>query len=124
MGFGGTTTVETGYPDTPGPSFKTLSLTGSIDGPVFGPLRYRAGAGMLKYLPDEEGIFADGGPLLLLLTAGADVQLASRGSFALMGRIRYDYHRFTTDELSAQGFSRTQDVHRLALGLGVDYRTP
>lgn len=121
MGFGGTTTVESGYPDVPGPSFKTLSLTGSIDGPVFGPVRYRGGAGMLKYLPDEEGIFASGGPLLLVLTAGADVHLMTRGSFTLMARVRYDYHRFTTDQLQSLGFSRTQDVHRLGLGLGVDY---
>jgi len=124
LGFGGVTIVEPGYPDVAGPSFTTLSVTGSIDGPAFGPLRYRAGAGILKYLPQKEGIFAAGGPLLLVLTAGTDIHLLTRGSFALNARIRYDYQRFTTDQLQALGFSRTQDVHRLALGLGVDYRRP
>ena len=124
FGLGGVTTVEPGYPDVEGPGFTTISLVGSVDGPAFGPLRYRIGAGLLKYLPEEEGIFAEGGPLLLLLTAGADVRLATRGSFTLMARIRYDYQRFTTDQLQFSGFSRTQDVHRLGFGLGVDYSRP
>jgi len=124
LGFSGVTIVESGSPDVMGPSFTTLSLTGSVDGPVIGPLRYRVGAGILKYLPDKEGIFAEGGPLLLVLTAGADVRLVTRGSFTLMARVRYDYQRFTTDQLQFSGFSRTQDVHRLGLGLGVDYSRP
>lgn len=124
VGFGGVTTVEPGYPDTEGPSFTTVSLLGSVDGPIIGPARYRIAAGMLKYLPDEQGIFAEGGPLLLVLGAGADVRLLSRQHFTLMARLRYDYQRFNTDELQFRGFSRTQDVHRLGLGLGVDYRRP
>lgn len=112
---------ETGQPDADGPDFRTLSLNVGVDGPVKGPLRYRIGAGLLKYLPDKEGIFRQGGPMLLLLSLGADAPIVHTGNVGLVARLRYDYQRFSTDELRTAGFARTQDVHRLGLGLAIEY---
>jgi hypothetical protein len=37
----------------------------------------------------------------------------------LMASLRYDFHRFTTDELAARGFSGTQGVQRVSLSVGL-----
>jgi hypothetical protein len=37
----------------------------------------------------------------------------------LMASARYDYHRFTTDELERRGFSQTQPVSRISLSVGL-----
>lgn len=121
LGLGKTRIQESGEADADGPAFRTLSATFGVDGPLLQPLRYRVGAGLLKYLPDKEGIFRQGGPLLLLLTLGADAQLLQKGNIGLVARLRYDYQRFSTDELRTAGFARTQDVHRLGLGLALEY---
>ncbi len=121
LGVHRTRIKEVGQPDADGPNFRTLSLNLGVDGPVKGPLRYRIGAGLLKYLPDKEGFFRQGGPLLLLLSLGADAPLVHRGNLGLVARLRYDYQRFSTDELRTSGFARTQDVHRLGLGLALEY---
>ncbi len=124
LGLGKTRINEAGFPTVDGPSFRTLSITGGVEGPLFGPLRYRGGAGVLKYLPDKNGIFARGGPTLLLLLGGIDYRLPMRGAIGVVARLRYDYQRFSTDELAGLGFGRTQDVHRLGLGLGIEYHRP
>jgi hypothetical protein len=36
-----------------------------------------------------------------------------------MGSLRYDFHRFTTDELDRRGFSQTQGVSRISLSVGL-----
>jgi hypothetical protein len=33
--------------------------------------------------------------------------------------LRYDWHRFTTDELERRGFSQTQGVSRVSLSVGL-----
>jgi hypothetical protein len=121
LGFGQTRIKEEGEADADGPDFKTLGLNLGVDGPVIGPLRYRIGAGLIKYMPDKEGFFRQGGPLLLSLGIGADAPIYRRGNIGLVARLRYDYQRFSTDELRSAGFSRTQDVHRVGLGLAVEY---
>lgn len=126
VAFGVTKTriKEAGFPLLAGPAFRTLSVTAGVTGPLFRRFTYRGGAGMLKYLPDKEGIFRRGGPLLLILTGGVDYHLPIHGPIGLAARIRYDYQRFSTDELQALGFSRTQDIHRIGLGLGIEYQSP
>jgi hypothetical protein len=121
LGFGQTRIKESGFPTTDGTSFRLLSISAGVDGPMLGPLRYRVGAGLLKYLADRDGIFRQGGPLLLLLTLGADCQIYTRGAMGLAARLRYDYQRFSTDELRTAGFARTQDVQRVGRGLAIEY---
>ena len=41
----------------------------------------------------------------------------------LMTSLRYDFHRFTTDELERRGFSQTQGVSRVSLSVGLS-RSP
>lgn len=124
LGFGGTRIKESGFPTIDGPSYRALSLTGGVEGPIFHHLRYRFGAGMMKYLPDKEDFFRKGGPTLLLLTGGASYHIPLSGSLNIVARLRYDYQRFSSDEFAANGFSRTQDVHRLGGGLGIEFQRP
>jgi hypothetical protein len=37
----------------------------------------------------------------------------------MMASLRYDFHRFTTDELEARGFSQSQGVQRIAATIGL-----
>jgi hypothetical protein len=36
-----------------------------------------------------------------------------------MVSLRYDFHRFTTEELTARGFSGTQGIQRVSAGIGL-----
>jgi hypothetical protein len=121
LGFGKTRIKEAGFSAYDGVSYKTLGFTAGVDGPMYKKLRYRFGAGLMKYLADKEGIFRQGGPLLLTLTLGSDYPVFTSGKVGVVARFRYDYQRFSTDELRTIGFSRTQDVHRVGLGLAVEY---
>lgn len=121
LGLGKTQVKEGGFPTVDGPSYKTLGFSAGVDGPLLGPFRYRFGAGLTKYLADKEGIFRQGGPLLLALTLGSDYHVFTSNKVGVVARLRYDYQRFSTDELRTTGFARTQDVHRLGLGLAVEY---
>ena len=125
LGFAGSRIEESGFPTTDGPGFRTLSVTFGVEGPLFSQFTYHGAAGLMKYLADDmEGIFRQGGPLLLVLAGGVDYHLPIRGPVGLVARIRYDYQRFSTDELRATGFTGTQDVHRIGLGLGLEYPRP
>jgi hypothetical protein len=124
LGFAKTRIKETGLSQYDGPSYRTLSVAFVVQGPLFQRFTYSGGAGLLKYLPDKEGIFRQGGPLLLILSGGVDYHQPIRGSLGLLARVRYDYQRFSTDELRALGFARTQDVHRVGVGLGLEYTRP
>jgi len=124
LGFAKTRIQETGLAQYDGPSFRTLSIAFVVQGPLFRRFTYSGGAGLLKYLPDKDGIFRQGGPLLLILGGGVDYHQPIRGSLGLLARMRYDYQRFSTDQLRADGFARTQDVHRVGFGLGLEYTRP
>ncbi|HXG43383.1 MAG TPA: outer membrane beta-barrel protein [Gemmatimonadales bacterium] len=124
LGFGGTTVSEAGVGRTDGPSYRTLSATLGYEGPVAWRIRYRASAGVLKYLPDKRDIFRRGGPAALLLGAAAEYRMPFGRGLDLFGRLQYDFHRFITRELEDRGFGRSQDVHRLAIGLGIGYLRP
>lgn len=99
----------------------TFSATIGLDGPLFKPpFRWRASVGVLKYLPTEDtGMFLQGGPLKFLMGLGAQYRRPVSSAIDLSVTLRYDFHRFTTDELQRQGFSQTQQVHRVGLTVGI-----
>ncbi len=107
-------------------SVTTLTGMANLEGPLaIPPLRWRIGAGLVHYLPGEElGAFALGGTTRYLVGAGVDFRRRSFGSWDLMVSARYDFHRFTTDELRARGFTQSQSVQRASLSLGLARSTP
>jgi preprotein translocase subunit Sec61beta len=109
----GATTVDLG-------TVRTGSITLGLDGPIMQGLRWRAGAGLLRYWPTEErGIFLRGGTTRFLAGAGIDYRHPILTKWDMMASLRYDFHRFTTEELEARGFSQSQGVHRIAAGIGL-----
>ena len=103
----------------------TLSAMANAEGSVSGPLRWRVGIGLIKYLPSEEaGLFAQGGPLRYFVGGGFDYRRPTFGSWDLMVSARYDFHRFTTEELRDRGFTQSQGVQRVALTFGLARSLP
>lgn len=104
----------------------TLSAMANLEGPLaVRPLRWRVAIGLVHYLPGEElGAFAQGGTTRYLVGAGVDYRRPSFGSWDLMVSARYDFHRFTTEELRARGFTQSQSVQRASLSLGLARSTP
>jgi hypothetical protein len=99
---------------------RTASVLVGLDGPIWNSLRWNAGMGGLFYWPSEEsGIFLQGGPVRFLVGAGADWRRPVMTSWDLMVSARYDFHRFTTDELERRGFSQAQGVSRISLSVGL-----
>lgn len=98
----------------------TLSAMANAEGAVSGPVRWRVGIGVIKYLPSEEaGLFAQGGPLRYVVGGGLDFRRPTFGSWDLMISARYDFHRFTTEELRDRGFTQAQGVQRGSLTFGL-----
>jgi hypothetical protein len=124
LGLGKTRIQETGIGTSDGPSYRTLTATLGYEGPIVWRFRYRASAGVLKYLPDQDGIFREGGPAVLLLGFAVEYRAPIRSRFDLMARLQYDFHRFTTTTLQNAGFGRSEDVHRVGLGLGLGFTAP
>lgn len=109
----GATTVDLG-------TVRTSSITLGLDGPISQRLRWRAGAGLLRYWPAEDrGIFLRGGTTRFLAGAGIDYRHPILTQWDLMASVRYDFHRFTTEELNARGFTQSQGVHRIAATIGL-----
>jgi TonB dependent receptor len=101
-------------------TLRTGSLTAFLEGPLYQRLRWHAGLGGITYWPaDETGIFARGGTTRFLAGAGADYRYPLKPRWDLMASARYDYHRFSTKELDARGFSHSQAVGRVSLSVGV-----
>jgi preprotein translocase subunit Sec61beta len=83
-------------------------------------LKWRAGAGLVGYFPKEElGIFQNGGTTRFLAGAGIDYRRPMSSSWQLIASLRYDFHRFTTDELQSRGFSQSQGVQRISATVGL-----
>jgi hypothetical protein len=102
---------------------RTGSLLLGLEGPIASTLRWRVGAGALLYWPsEEEGIFLQGGSTRFLAGAGADYRRPALQGWDLMASLRFDYHRFTTEELERRGFSLTQPVSRVSLSVGLSRR--
>jgi hypothetical protein len=101
-------------------TIRTGSLLLGLDGPIARTLRWRVGAGALLYWPsEEEGIFLQGGTTRFLAGVGADYRRPALQGWDLMASLRYDYHRFTTEELERRGFALTQPVSRVSLSVGL-----
>jgi len=99
---------------------RTGSVMVGLDGPIWKAVRWRLGMGGIFYWPSEDsGIFLQGGPIRFLAGGGADWRQPVLPSWDLMVSARYDFHRFTTDELVRRGFSQTQGVSRISLSVGL-----
>jgi hypothetical protein len=99
---------------------RTGSIMLGLEGPVRQRMRWRAGVGLLNYWPSEDrGIFLQGGTTRFLVGAGLDYRHAVMSHWDLMASLRYDFHRFTTDELVTRGFSGTQGVQRVSASVGL-----
>jgi len=99
---------------------RTTSITLGLDGPIAPRLRWRAGAGLVRYWPtDEQGIFLRGGTTRFLAGAGIDYRHPVLPQWDVMASLRYDFHKFTTEELQARGFSQSQGVQRIAATIGL-----
>ena len=111
---------ETGVTPADLGTVRTTSLTLGLDGPVSLGIRWRAGVGLLRYWPTEDrGIFLRGGTTRFLAGAGLDYRRPILTQWDMMASLRYDFHRFTTDELEARGFSQSQGVQRIAVTIGL-----
>ena len=101
-------------------TLRTGSLLLNLEGPVAPRVNWRAGAGLITYWPaDRQGIFLQGGSTKFLAGAGVDYLHPALRSWDLMISLRYDFHRFTTEELSARGFGGTQGVQRVSASVGL-----
>jgi hypothetical protein len=118
--------TSSGFHSTSGSSETDLGTlrTGSVllglEGPVAWVMSWRAGLGLLRYWPTEDsGIFLQGGSTRFLAGAGLDIRPRLMAAWDLMLSARYDFHRFTTDELRLRGFSGTQGVQRISVSIGL-----
>ena len=101
----------------------TLTGIANLEGPVAPHLRWRFGVGAIRYSPGESaGAFGGGGATRWLVGGGLDFRRGALESWDLMLSARYDFHRFTTDELRARGFTRNQAVQRGSLSIGLARR--
>ena len=99
---------------------RTGSVTLGLHGPISTDFRWRAGTGLLSYWPSQDqGAFARGGTTKFLAGAGIDYRRSLLPQWEMMVSLAYDFHRFTTDELQARGFSQGQGVQRIAATIGV-----
>jgi hypothetical protein len=101
-------------------TLRTGTLVLNLDGPVWRRINWRAGLGLIRYWPaEDEGIFLRGGSTRFLAAAGVDYRPELMSQWDLMVSLRYDFHRFTTEELEARSFTGSQGVQRVSLSLGL-----
>jgi hypothetical protein len=101
-------------------TLRTGAITLGLEGPITSQVRWRGGVGLIKYWPSEErGIFLQGGPARALAGAGVDYRRPITAKWEFMASLRYDVHRFTTNELRARGFGQNQGVQRISASLGL-----
>jgi hypothetical protein len=101
-------------------TLRTGSLLLNLEGPVWRRASWRAGVGLIRYFPAENsGIFLQGGTTRFLAGAGLDYRPPLSRRWEFMVSLRYDFHRFTTDELTARGFTGHQGVQRISASVGV-----
>jgi len=101
-------------------TIRTGSVTLGLHGPISRRLRWRAGTGLLRYFPQKKtGMFQRGGTTRFLAGAGLDYRHPMSSSWQLIASLRYDWHRFTTEELQSRGFSQSQAVQRISATVGV-----
>lgn len=101
-------------------SVRTASLLLNFTGQLAPTLNWRLGLGGLRYFPgDKDGLFAQGGSTRALVGAGVDWRRPALPKWDLMASLRYDFHRFSTDELRSRGFTRPDAVHRVSFSVGL-----
>ncbi|HEY3013057.1 MAG TPA: hypothetical protein VGJ36_09940 [Gemmatimonadales bacterium] len=101
-------------------TLRTASILLDLEGPIRQRVGWRAGAGLIGYWPgDDRGIFLRGGTTRFLAGAGLDYRPRLGTNWDLMVSLRYDFHRFTTEELTARGFTGTQGVQRVSASIGL-----
>lgn len=101
-------------------TLRTATLTAGAEGSMAPGLHWRVALGFISYLPAvKTGIFQDGAPTRVAGGAGLEYRRAWRPGWDLSAALRWDYHRFTTNHLQAQGYTGSQDVHRITLAIGV-----
>lgn len=99
---------------------RTGSIVLGLDGPIWQTVHWRAGIGLLAYWPtQDQGIFLRGGTTRFLAGAGVDYSNPLGRKWEILSSLRYDWHRFTTDELEARDFSGSQGVHRISASVGL-----
>lgn len=106
-------------------TLRTGSVVLGLDGPVWRTVHWRAGVGLIRYWPSEDrGIFLRGGTTRFLAGAGVDYRPSLSAKWELIVSLRYDSHRFTTEELKARGFSGNQGVQRVSASIGLSRGQP
>jgi hypothetical protein len=101
-------------------TLRTGSLLLNLEGPVWRRASWRAGLGLIRYFPAEDsGIFLQGGTTRFLVGAGLDYRPPLSKRWDFMVSLRYDFHRFTTEELTTRGFTGHQGVQRISASVGV-----
>ena len=120
------TLASSGYHSTEGNTetglgtLRTWSVILGLDGPIWRSLHWQAGPGLIGYWPTEDqGIFLQGGSTRFLVGAGVDYRRPVLPQWELTVALRYDFHRFTTDELTAREFRGTQGVQRVSASVGL-----
>jgi hypothetical protein len=101
-------------------TLRTASLVLGVDGPIAGRLGWRGGVGLIGYFPTEEqGMFQRGGSTRFLIGGGIDFRPPLMRRWDLMMSLRYDFHRLTTEELTARRFTGSQGVQRISASIGL-----
>jgi hypothetical protein len=73
----------------------------------------------ITYRRPTRPAFASWGTTRFLAVAGADWRRPIHPRWDVIASGRYEYHRFSTDELRARGFSHSQAVGRVSLSVGL-----
>jgi hypothetical protein len=101
-------------------TLRTGSLLLALEGPLAWRLSWRGGLGVIHYWPAEKsGIFFQGGPSRFLAGGGVDYRSRVMSGWDLLASLRYDFHRFTTEELRLRGFAGSQGVQRISATVGL-----
>jgi hypothetical protein len=101
-------------------SMRTFAITAGLSGHVAPMVTLRGGAGFISYLTSERtSVFQDGVPLRPAATVALEYRRALNSVYTLSGLVRYDVHGFTTKQLENSGYSGSQIVHRVMVGVGV-----
>jgi len=101
-------------------SMRTFVLTAGISAHMIGPVGYRAGVGFISYATSEKAsVFQDGTSMRPVAMLGLEYRRRLTPVYTLSGLVRYDVHGFTTKQLQNNGFTGSQIVHRVMVGVGV-----
>lgn len=99
---------------------RTVAVTGNLRGNIRPGLTLQGGIGFLSYaLSEKTALFQEGRPIRPLGTAALQYTRPLTPALRLTTLLRYDVHAFTTKQLEMNGYTGSQTVHRVMLGVGV-----